>query len=191
MKNRNYMLMGVALIATLLTACSNQKFAFREKVRVDRQEVAATQKTKVKTNTHKEKDAAGLAAEMPVDVAVPATAATAEASTASTPAKLEIATSTPDFVQVQNELSKEPVVSNHAKSETKKLDKASKLMKKVEHVTKPNASIDARKFIIVGLILILIGVILGLVVGWIGGLVATIGFIIALIGLIVLLMDNL
>lgn len=184
MKNKNYIFVGVALIATLLTACSNQKFAFRQKVKADRHETAFVAKPKVKATEVKVLMAEPTVSQPGIAVAI--TKNTGSASAA--PTKSVSSTGTDRSVTAKQELAKEPVAT--AKNGTKNLDKATKLIKKTAYVTKPNGSIDARKFIIVGLILILIGVVLAFVLGWLGSLVATIGFILLLIGLIVLLMDN-
>lgn len=184
MKNKNYYILGVAFIATLLTACSNQKFAFRQKVKVDRNETAFVAKPKVKATEVKV-----LMTEPVVSKPVIAVSTTKNNFSASAkPAKAVSSTGFERTVIAKEELAKEPVTAKN--SSTKKLDQTTKLIKKTEHVTKPNGSIDARKFIIVGLILILIGVVLAFLLGWLGSLVATIGFILLLIGLIVLLMDN-
>ena len=185
MKNKNYYILGVAFIATLLTACSNQKFAFRQKVRVDRNETAFVAKPKVKATEIKV-----LTGEPAVSKSSSAIAAAKNTFLASAkPARAVSSTGSERMVTAKEELAKQPVADKSI--DNKKLDQATKLIKKTEHVTKPSGSIDARKWIIVGLILILIGVVLALVLGWLGGLIATIGFIIAVIGLIVLLMDNL
>ncbi|MES2691471.1 MAG: hypothetical protein V4658_13770 [Bacteroidota bacterium] len=184
MKNKNYIFVGVALIATLLTACSNQKFAFRQKVKADRHETAFVAKPKVKATEVKVLMAEPAVSQSGIAVAI--TKNTGSASAA--PTKSVSSAGIDRSVTAKQELAKEPVAT--AKNSTKNIDKATKLIKKTEHVTKPNGSIDARKFIIVGLILILIGVILALVSGVLGGLLITIGFVVAIIGLIVLLMDN-
>lgn len=182
MKNKSYYILGVALIATLLTACSNQKFAFRQKVKADRKTaVVAVPKAKTSETTLPTEEA--TASESVVFIAPPSNTYLVDDK----PASAIGSTNTQGKISAK-ESAKTPVTAKS--SSNKKFDKATKLMKKAEHVAKPSGSIDARKWIIVGLILILIGVILALISGVLGGLLITIGFVIAIIGLIVMLMDN-
>jgi hypothetical protein len=170
---------GVALIATMLTACSNQKFAFRKKLKADKQETVAAKKTGP--------------ASAPTVNAVAATNATPENNEAvqaeSPAAKAEV--SAPVASSGTKALSvNRPAGKVKAGFTEKQLNKAKQLSTRIEdRLSDTSIHIEARTWIIVGLIIFLIGIVFAFVHP-VGGAFIAVGLVIALIGLIFLLVDH-
>lgn len=175
-------LLTLSIITLLLvTSCSQQKFAFRKKVPVNREESTV----KVKENRNAGETVAHTPAEEQVSVAE-----------AGTPALITNGkASENDFVKKQNELSKAPVLSKSENQKTAKKALVKQTLKKISD--KKNkldvsaSSINPRQFIIIGLIILLIGVVLSIVLHGLGYLVAVVGVVFIVIGLIVILADQL
>jgi hypothetical protein len=175
-------LLPLSIIALLLvTSCAQQKFAFRKKLPVNREE--STVKVKEQKNAGEPVANAGI-------TEIPAVAGVASA----VPVRTGMVSEN-DFVKKQDALNKAPVVSES--KGIKPIEKASvkkawkKLNDKKNNLDVTASSINPRQFIIIGLIILLIGVVLSIVLSGLGYLVAVVGVVFIVIGLIVMLADQL
>lgn len=172
-------------MATLLTACSDQKFAFRKKLKADRQETAfAGKKARVHTPVE-----AITSQEAAAEDEQPRALSSETARTSPAP---EAAVAAPVLAASPKSISPDAPVTVNRDLSAKQLRKATQLSRKLDkELDSAAGAVDVRKMIVIGLVLILIGFVVGLVFGGLGWLISFVGVIFLLVGLIVYLMNNL
>lgn len=162
------------IILLMLPACSEQRFAFRKTIRVNDETISRINPS---SETISILPASELGSKNP-SVAT----GTQKAKSSITVRSVQTKNGTIQTDYITKSL--EPKIIKEHIQQTKRLTEKEKIAPKK---SLPNA----KKLIVIGLILLLAGIVLGILSGFVGYLLSTIGGVILVIGIILLLLDYL